>query len=190
MPGSRKLQTQIRAALRGITGRWSAALECAHHPRQPALAARLGEIGEQARRALVARREAFAAGFVAESTSQPRLADPGRSSVTLPGVWRLSFYPFHRAAARPSWSSVRSATLALNASSSDNRIEPWPCCRVDDRVGSTDSAACCTSAASGREASGSMRTRRRAHGLMRGVFDPLPVSPSCGERDTSMKQQQ
>src|SRR5689334_2161697 len=51
------------------------AFERCQHPRQPAFAARLGEIGEQARSALVKDREAVAAGLVAESASQPRLAD-------------------------------------------------------------------------------------------------------------------
>src|SRR5262249_35885583 len=39
--------------------------------------ARLGEIGEQARSALVEHREAVATGRVAEGTSEPRLADTG-----------------------------------------------------------------------------------------------------------------
>src|SRR6185295_17972519 len=39
--------------------------------------ARLGEIGEQARSALVEHREAVATGLVAEGTSEPRLADTG-----------------------------------------------------------------------------------------------------------------
>src|SRR5437870_1664071 len=57
----------------------SGALERAHQPRKPAFAARLGEIGEQARGALVEHRKALAAGLVAESASQPRLADAGRA---------------------------------------------------------------------------------------------------------------
>src|SRR5439155_13818604 len=55
------------------------AFECGHQPRQPAFAARLGEIDEQARGALVEHRKALAAGLVAESASQPRLADTGRA---------------------------------------------------------------------------------------------------------------
>ena len=39
---------------------------------------RLGKIGEQARGALIEHRETLAAGLVAESASQPRLADTGR----------------------------------------------------------------------------------------------------------------
>src|ERR1700736_4142085 len=54
------------------------AFERGHQPRQSAFAARLGEIGEQARGALVEHRKALAAGLVAESASQPRLADTGR----------------------------------------------------------------------------------------------------------------
>src|SRR5260370_16025919 len=55
------------------------AFERGHQPRQPALAARLGEIGEQARCTLVEYREALAAGLVAESASQPRLSNAGRA---------------------------------------------------------------------------------------------------------------
>src|SRR4029077_2318933 len=55
------------------------AFERGHQPRQPAFAARLGEIGEHARGALVEHRKALAAGFVAERASQPRLADTGRA---------------------------------------------------------------------------------------------------------------
>jgi hypothetical protein len=54
------------------------AFERGHQPRQPAFAARLGEVGEQARGALVEHRKALTAGLVAESASQPRLADTGR----------------------------------------------------------------------------------------------------------------
>ena len=53
------------------------AFERGHQPRQPAFAARLGELGEQARGALVEHRKALTAGLVAESASQPRLADAG-----------------------------------------------------------------------------------------------------------------
>src|SRR5437667_115806 len=56
-----------------------ASSERGHQPEQPAFPARLGEIGEQARGALVEHREALAAGLVAECTSQPRLADTGRT---------------------------------------------------------------------------------------------------------------
>ena len=55
------------------------AFERGHQPRQPAFAARLGKIGEQARGALVEHRKALAAGLVAECASQPRLADTGRA---------------------------------------------------------------------------------------------------------------
>src|ERR1700749_1103268 len=55
------------------------AFERGHQPRQPAFAARLGKIGEQARGALVEHRKALAAGLVAECASQPRLADTGRT---------------------------------------------------------------------------------------------------------------
>src|SRR5438128_7754215 len=55
------------------------AFERGHQPRQPAFAARLGKLGEQARGALVEHRAALAAGFVTESASQPRLADTGRA---------------------------------------------------------------------------------------------------------------
>src|SRR5437868_9170445 len=55
------------------------AFERGHQPRQPAFAARLGKIGEQARGALVEHRKALAAGLVAESASQPRLADASRA---------------------------------------------------------------------------------------------------------------
>src|SRR6266446_1705508 len=47
------------------------AFERGHQPRQAAFAARLGEIGEQARGALVEYREALAAAFVTESASKP-----------------------------------------------------------------------------------------------------------------------
>jgi hypothetical protein len=47
--------------------------------RQAALAARLGQVAEQPTGALVEYGEAFAAGFVAKSASQPRLADTGRA---------------------------------------------------------------------------------------------------------------
>src|SRR5947209_10132711 len=56
------------------------AFERGHQPRQPAFAARLGKIGEQARGALVEHRKALAAGLVAESASQPRFADTGRAN--------------------------------------------------------------------------------------------------------------
>jgi hypothetical protein len=54
--------------------------ERGHQPRQPPFAARLGEIGEQARGAFVEHREALTAGLVAERASQPRLADTGRAN--------------------------------------------------------------------------------------------------------------
>ena len=47
------------------------AFKRAHQPVQPAFAARLGEISEQARGALVEHRQALAAGLVAERASQP-----------------------------------------------------------------------------------------------------------------------
>src|SRR6516165_7389633 len=53
------------------------ALERGQQPRQPTFTARLGEIDEQARSALVEHREAVATGLVAEGTSEPRLADTG-----------------------------------------------------------------------------------------------------------------
>ena len=55
------------------------AFERGEQPRQAALAARLGQIAEQAAGAFVEHREALAAGLVAEGTSQPRLADTGRT---------------------------------------------------------------------------------------------------------------
>jgi hypothetical protein len=55
------------------------AIERAHQPWQPAFSARLGKISEQARGALVEHRKALAACLVAESASQPRLADTGRA---------------------------------------------------------------------------------------------------------------
>jgi hypothetical protein len=61
-----------------------------------------------------------------------RFAGAGRSGVILPGVWRLRFgfsIRFTRAAARRSWSSTRSVTLAPTISSSGNPIARWRCCR-------------------------------------------------------------
>jgi hypothetical protein len=62
-----------------IDDQQAGAFERVHQPRQPTFAARLGEIGEQARSTLVEHRKALAAGLVAESASQPRLADAGRA---------------------------------------------------------------------------------------------------------------
>ena len=62
-----------------VDNQQAGAFERAHQPRQPAFAARLGKIGEQARGALVEHRKALAACLVAESASQPRLADTGRA---------------------------------------------------------------------------------------------------------------
>ena len=53
------------------------AFERRQQPRQPAFAARLGEIVKQPGGAFVEHREAFAAGLMAKGASQPRLADSG-----------------------------------------------------------------------------------------------------------------
>ena len=62
-----------------VNDQQAGAFERGHQPRQPAFAARLGKIGEQARGAFVEHREALATGLVTESASQPRLADTGRA---------------------------------------------------------------------------------------------------------------
>lgn len=77
------------AALLGIERLWPPIVddqqpdpfERGQEPRQAALAARLGEVAEQAAGALVEHREALAAGLVSEGASQPRLADAGRADV-------------------------------------------------------------------------------------------------------------
>jgi len=109
------------------------AFECGEQPRQAALAARLGQIAEQAAGALIEYREALAACLVAEGTSQPRLADTGRSSGILPGVRRLKFgssIRFTRATVRPLRRLVSSAMPARSISSSGNPIGRWRCCRL------------------------------------------------------------
>ncbi len=45
---------------------------------------------EQPRQAMIEDRAVVAAGLVAERTGKPTLADAGRSSVTMPGVRRIS----------------------------------------------------------------------------------------------------
>jgi hypothetical protein len=62
-----------------VDNQQAGAFERVHQPREPTFAARLGEIGEQAGGALVEHRKALAAGLVAESASQPRLANTGRA---------------------------------------------------------------------------------------------------------------
>jgi hypothetical protein len=99
---------------------------------QPALVLGLGERGDE-----VGKRDEVdaAAGpdrLDPEGNRKMALARAGRSSVILPGVWRLKFGSstrFIRAGARRSSSSVRSATRAASISSSDSPIGPWPFCQ-------------------------------------------------------------
>jgi hypothetical protein len=74
-----------------------------------AVAAGEREIAEHPRDALVEHRAVVAAGLVTEGAGKPAFADPGRSSVILPGVRRLRFgssIRFTRAAAQSSPSLV------------------------------------------------------------------------------------
>jgi hypothetical protein len=89
-----------------------------------AIAARQGEIGEEPRHALIEHGSIVSAGLVAERGGEPALADAGRASVMLPGVWVLRC----RSSTRfildtvTLWAfSAASSTVAKNISSSGNR---------------------------------------------------------------------
>jgi len=87
---------------------------------------------EQPRQPVIEDGAIVAAGLVAERAGDPALANPGRSSVILPGVRRLkseSGIRFIRAAARRWRWWAPSAMRASSTSSSANRIERWRCCR-------------------------------------------------------------
>lgn len=108
------------------------AVEAAHDAGVAAVAVGQREIGEELGNALIEDQTVVAAGVVAEGTGKPTFADPGRSSVILPGVRRLRFgssIRFTLGAVRLLPWSVPNAMPVPSISSSGNPIARWRCCQ-------------------------------------------------------------